>query len=287
MSEKAKKGFYARVMGTFWRHPRTCGLTLQARGLWVSMLSWCADQLSDGAVPDSALLLIAGGVPPKRHVDELAAVGLLERDDAAKAWRLREWSDHNITREKYEKEKERARNGMARARDVTRNIDVTADPVTANKAVSYRPPSDQDQDQDQEQDQSLTSVSDIQTRARPVPTLVDTRRIETARRAVQAGYQTRRLSVPGRVATNAPSHDDACKLAGLGALPPDDLVATIDGFFGDEAMRAKGYPVAYLLTNPNQWGRSALDAARDDGHSRERPAVQEIPPWARTEVSHG
>lgn len=132
-----------------------------------------------------------------------------------------------------------------------------------------------------------TSVDLAHARTHEGSTLVDTRRIETARRAVQAGYQTRRLSVPGRVATNAPSHDDACKLAGLGALPPDDLVAIIDGFFGDESMRAKGYPVAYLLANPNQWGRAAADAARDDGHSRERPAVQEIPPWARTEVSHG
>lgn len=287
MSERTKRGFYARVMGTFWRHPRTCGLTLQARGLWVSMLSWCADQLSDGMVPDAALMLIAGGAPPRKQLDELAEAGLLERDDGARSWRLREWADHNITREKYEKEKERARNGMAKSRDVTRNNDVTAEPVTPNKRATYGSPSDQDQDQDQEQEQSLTSVSDTQTRAHAVSHLVDARRIETARRAVQAGYQTRRLSVPGRVATTAPNHDDACKLAGLGALPPDDLVAIIDGFFGDESMRAKGYPVAYLLANPNQWGRGALDAARDDGHSRERPAVQEIPPWARTEVSHG
>jgi hypothetical protein len=287
MSERTKKGFYARVMGTFWRHPRTCGLSLQARGLWVSMLSWCADQLSDGVVPDAALMLIAGGAPPRKQLDELSAAGLLERDDAAKAWRLREWADHNITREKYEKEKERARNGMAKARDVTRNIEVTGSAVTSNKPVSYRPPSDQDQDQDQEQEQSLTSVSDTQTRARPVTTLVDTGRIEVARRAIQAGYQTRRKAVPGRIATTAPSHGDACKLAGLGALPPDDLVAIIDGFFDDEAMRVEGYPVGYLLANPNEWGRSALDAARDDGHSRERPAVQEIPPWARTEVGHG
>ena len=263
MSEKAKRGFYARVMGTFWRHPRTCGLSLQARGLWVSMLSWCADQLSDGAVPDSALLLIAGGAPPKRHVDELAAAGLLERDDAAKSWRLREWSDHNITREKYEKEKERARNGMARARDVTRNIDVTAEPVTANKAVSNRPPSDQDQDQDK----TLTSVSVSRARA---PSS------EPARKAIEAAYRARKLSVPGRIAALTPSYEDSGKLAGLDMAT---LPGLLEAFFADPAMKAKGHPVGYFLENPNQWTPATAQAQTStkplpaDLHDHERTLI--------------
>lgn len=39
MTERSS-GYWAKVMGTFWRHHRTSGISLAARGLWVSLWSW-------------------------------------------------------------------------------------------------------------------------------------------------------------------------------------------------------------------------------------------------------
>jgi len=296
MSTKQRREPYAKLFASWWCHQRTGPLSLVAAGLEARMLSWSAHQGSDGRIPRASVPQIAGGGSSRRDTEralaELIKAGVLEEDGDTLV--IRHYLDANISKQRDEERRhsQNERQTRHRTASVTRDSGVTSEPVTRQSERDQSVTGSISLDHDHDHDHDTRSDERVSRARAPdpgqgQPTLVDTRRIETARRAVQAGYQTRRLSVPGRVATNAPSHDDACKLAGLGALPPDDLVATIDAFFGDEAMRAKGYPVGHLLTNPNQWGRASLDAARDDGHSRERPAVQEIPPWARTEVSHG
>lgn len=294
MSTKQRREPYAKLFASWWCHQRTGPLSLAAAGLEARMLSWSAHHGSDGRIPRASVPQIAGGGSSRRDVEralaELIKAGVLEEDGDTLV--IRHYLDANISKQRDEERRhgQNERQTRHRAASVTRDSGVIGEPVTRDQSVTKSISLDHDHDHDHDQD---TRSDERVSRARapdPAPgqaSLVDTRCIETARRAIQAGYQTRRKAVPGRIATNAASHSDACKLAGLGALPPDDLVAIVDGFFDDEAMRAEGYPVGYLLANPNQWGRAALDAARDDGHSRERPAVQEIPPWARTEVSHG
>ena len=103
-----------------------------------------------------------------------------------------------------------------------------------------------------------------------------TQQAEKARATIASAYRSRGLAVPRQVASLASTAETTAALAGL---PLDGLQGILERFFGDASMRAKGYPLAYLLTNPNQW---ALDGiARDDGSPRERPAETVIPDWMR------
>ncbi len=157
----SSKGYFARVMGTMWRHKRTSALSMGARGLWVTMLSWSADQMSDGLVEAHAMEMIFRGKVDKKLVDELIAAQVIAR--AEEGWQLRDWDQHNITRAKYETQlkqgservnKSRARSGES----VTKQSETPNEtpPVTRYKPVTFGDgnafPSDQEQEQEQEQD---------------------------------------------------------------------------------------------------------------------------------------
>ena len=273
MTERSS-GYYARIMGTFWRHPRTCGLSMAARGLWVSLLSWCADGRTDGEVPAHAVGLVSAGRPMAREVSELEAAGLLEREGAT--LRLRDWAQHNITREKHEKAKERARTGMS----VTRNRQTTSAPGTRNSRGGDTKPSDQDQDQDQDQ---RSASADLSARASGPRSESVTQAAERTRATIAAAYRSRGLAVPRGVATLAVSTEVATTLA---AIPADALEGILARFFGDRRMRERAYPVSYLLTNPNQWLVEGA-TGRDEGESRERPTETVLPEWLRTETHGG
>lgn len=73
---------------------------------------------------------------------------------------------------------------------------------------------------------------------------------ERNRRTVAEGYRSRGLAVPRQAASLAGTAEVAASLAGL---PPDALPGILARFFEDGRMREKGYPVAFLLTNANQW----------------------------------
>lgn len=77
-----------------------------------------------------------------------------------------------------------------------------------------------------------------------------TQQAESARKTIAAAYRSRGLAVPRQVASLASTAETAAALAGL---PPDALPGILARFFGDARMREKGYPVAFLLTNANQW----------------------------------
>lgn len=268
MSEKKRpSGYYAKVLGTFWRHPRTCGLSMAARGLWVSLLSWSADNLSDGAMPDAALLLVASGAPLKKERAELETSGLLVRNESRTGWVLRDWAQHNITRDKYERDKERARNGMAntRAREPS---------VTRNSTPRNIQPSDQDQDQDQ--DHRAESARDARA---PEPSRLDSKRGEAARRYLADEWKRRTGAIPPRLLVLAGNDGLAAQLCGLPDRPALDGI--VERFFNDPAEQGRGYHVGRLLTNPLEWGDVAASSARDEGAPRERPKVQQLPPWER------
>lgn len=99
---------------------------------------------------------------------------------------------------------------------------------------------------------------------------------ESARRVIASAYRSRGLSVPRQVASLAATAETAAALAGL---PADKLGGILERFFADHAMRAKGYPVAWLLTNANQWAIDGI--SRDDGAPRERPAETVLPDWMK------
>ncbi len=102
-----------------------------------------------------------------------------------------------------------------------------------------------------------------------------TQQAETARGTIVAAYRSRGLAVPRAVASLAGTTETAASLAGL---PPDALPGILARFFEDRRMREKGYPVSYLLTNPNQWATEGPQG-RDEGEARERPAATVLPDW--------
>jgi hypothetical protein len=271
VSDERSSGYYARIMGTFWRHPRTSGLSLAARGLWVSLVSWSADQRSDGEVPAHAVAMACGGRTDTRALHELAQSDLVTRSGETLV--LRNWAKHNITREKHDGYKEKKRVGMAtkRARGTS---------VTGNRKASGTTVSDQDQDQEQEQRSASADLSDAREATR-VPVSPEPRAesvtalAERNRRTVAEGYRSRGLAVPRQAASLAGTAEVAASLAGL---PPDALPGILGRFFEDRRMREKGFPISYLLTNPNQWATEG-PRGRDEGEARERPAATVLPDW--------
>jgi hypothetical protein len=280
MSEKGS--YYARVLGTFWRHPRTLGLSMAARGLWVSLLSWSADQRSDGAIPAAALTMVCGGKPDARSVADLLLCGLLLKTETA--YTLRDWSQHNITRDEHDAAKEATRKRVAAHRSKAPvTPDVTRYTERANGVTS-------EQEQEQEQD----ALRERERRARapdpvePDVTPLDTRNAEAARKLIAAAYSQHAPAVPRRVLSLTGRPEDTAAMAGMSeaALP-----GILRRFFADRDMRAKGWPVGHLLANPSQWGETATGWKRDEGAPRVRPTEDEVPPWVlaerEMEASHG
>lgn len=80
---------WARVDDGWWAHPKVLGLSLGARGLWVTTLSWSCAQRKD-IVPSSLVSLVGGS---EVEIGELVATGLWEPiDEANGAWRIHDWS---------------------------------------------------------------------------------------------------------------------------------------------------------------------------------------------------
>jgi hypothetical protein len=268
-----KGSYYARVLGTFWRHPRTLGLSMAARGLWVSLLSWSADQRSDGGIPAAALTMVCGGKPDARSLSELIVSGLLV--SAETSYTLRDWAQHNITRDEHEQAKEATRKRVA---DHRKRAAVTPD-VTRYIGRTNGVTSEQEQEQEQDKRSASADLPDAREASR-VPVSEPKAESVTAlaernRRTVAEGYRSRGLAVPRQAASLAGTAEVAASLAGL---PPDALPGILARFFEDRRMREKGYPVSYLLTNPNQWATEGPQG-RDEGEARERPAATVLPDW--------
>lgn len=79
---------WARVDDGWWCHPKVMGLSLQARGLWVSALSWsCAQRRA--IVPPQYLTMVGAGL---EVAAELVTAGLwLEHPDG---WQIHDWSEY-------------------------------------------------------------------------------------------------------------------------------------------------------------------------------------------------
>jgi len=71
-------GVYARLDDAFYGHGKVLNASFEALGLYAVALSYCAQQLTDGALSAGALGLLARG--RRDIVDELVALGLWERD---------------------------------------------------------------------------------------------------------------------------------------------------------------------------------------------------------------
>ncbi len=127
-----------RVDDQWHSHRKVLGLSLAARGLWVTAGSWCGAHLTDGVVPLDALR--AWGATAK-HAAELVAAGLWEVLESG--WQFHEWTAHNPTREQVQSERDCARERMRRLRrsspDVRPNFAARSPEVRDSRPDPSRP----------------------------------------------------------------------------------------------------------------------------------------------------
>lgn len=100
------------VDDSFWSHPKFLAVNFAARGLWVSAGSWCAQNLTDGWLPDAALPMLAMGQDVSTLVAELEAAALWLR--GVGGWQFKDWTDCNKPREWHEKQREMNRERQRR-----------------------------------------------------------------------------------------------------------------------------------------------------------------------------
>lgn len=80
---------WGKVDDKLWGHPKWMAATGPARGLWITALSWCMSQETDGFVPRHALVFLGGNT---RHAAALVSAGLWEASDGG--WRFHDWSEY-------------------------------------------------------------------------------------------------------------------------------------------------------------------------------------------------
>jgi hypothetical protein len=79
---------WARVDDAWWSHRKVIGLDLEARGLWVSGLSYACHQ-RDPSIPVQALMLMQAS---PAIADRLVAAGLWKQDE--NGYRIHDWDDY-------------------------------------------------------------------------------------------------------------------------------------------------------------------------------------------------
>ena len=106
-----------KIDDSFWGHPKRLAAPASAIGLWVTAGSWCAQQLTDGAVPRHVLGTLGGRA---RDASDLVRVGLWEVADGG--WLFHDWAEYQPSRAQVHEARaaaaDRQRRGRERARQM-------------------------------------------------------------------------------------------------------------------------------------------------------------------------
>lgn len=113
---------WLRVDAGFWKHPKVQDVELAPIGLHVPALSYCADNLTDGLVPEGWVRRQAFG--DLALAQALVDAGLWESDPHG--FRVHDYLDYNPSRAAVELDREAAKQRMRKARDSSRSVEVRA-----------------------------------------------------------------------------------------------------------------------------------------------------------------
>ena len=95
---------WGRVDDRLWGSPKWLSTPPGSRALWVTALSWCMDQLTDGRVPRAFLPMLGGR---QRDAAGLVASGLwIETEDG---WQFHDWLSYQPSRAEIERKQEQQR----------------------------------------------------------------------------------------------------------------------------------------------------------------------------------
>lgn len=103
---------WGKVDDKLWGSPKWLGTGPRARALWVSGLSWCMDQLTDGHVPAHVISVLGG---TRRDAGDLVRAGLWEEADDG--WQFHDWLDYQPSRAQVLAERKAAADRQKRARE--------------------------------------------------------------------------------------------------------------------------------------------------------------------------
>lgn len=111
-----------RMDDTWGTHPKVQACSPLARLLWVYGGLYCAQHLTDGAIPSTAMpvLLASAGAARKHHV-ELVDAGLWDATDAG--WMVRNWHEYQPSRDDVEAVKKKRRTASVEANHKRWHID--------------------------------------------------------------------------------------------------------------------------------------------------------------------
>jgi len=153
---------WARVDDGWWCHPKVLTLDLDARGLWVSALSWSCQQQTD-VVPVSIVRMCGddGTV-----ADKLVAVGLWR--ETGGGYLIHDWDDYQSERAK---KAAAGREGGKASGESRRANSQVSDTIEAPEPASP---------------EAQTAASDEAGPSRPVPSLPDQTKSEARKRADRA-----------------------------------------------------------------------------------------------------
>jgi hypothetical protein len=84
---------WAKLDDNFHSHAKTLAAGLEANGFYCRALSYCANHMTDGFVPDSFVALHLRGKVRNRVLERLLTVGLLEKVNGG--FHIPDWLDYN------------------------------------------------------------------------------------------------------------------------------------------------------------------------------------------------
>ena len=109
-----------KVDDGFYDHPKVANLSLAARGLWVTMGSWCAKHETDGEISERQLRGLGG---TRRLIDQLVEARMLERictESAPNVYRMCSWSEWNPTSHELKAKRDAWRESKSKFREQKR-----------------------------------------------------------------------------------------------------------------------------------------------------------------------
>jgi hypothetical protein len=107
---------WARIDDGFHSHPKVEATSLAGRGLFVTLVSYAANHLTDGIVPESVVKYHARGRGGRAALDELLKRGLLFRTDGAGPYGIHDYLDYNDSRAEVEGKRNQNRGRQERHR---------------------------------------------------------------------------------------------------------------------------------------------------------------------------
>lgn len=96
---------WAKLDDRFWMHPKILDAGNEAAGIFCRCLSYCGAYLTDGRVPLTVAMSIAGN---KRTLDHVVTVGLLDRLPSGDLY-VRDYAHYNPLRDQVEAARDKRR----------------------------------------------------------------------------------------------------------------------------------------------------------------------------------